>query len=149
MPSNAMKLGQFIEQLEALRADHGEIDVVLALPGAGALVAIDGRNVNVGVEAQGQKLPHPVVLVGLWRDQAGRLTNLPGQKYEFTADDSEWNYNRQEAPEDTDLIVHKRYGGRDKGYRLGEKWFVFEGADERPERPIEIIPAGVLGWKLP
>lgn len=151
MPSNAYSLSQHIAHCQQLFAEHGDRDMILAIPGAKALIAIDGRNVSVGIEALGQKLPAPVVIVGQHQDAAGRMTSLPGNEYQVTADSGEWNHNRNEAPEGVDLDVWKRgkKGALDKGWREGDRWFVFEGAAERPRRPIEIVPDGILGWKLP
>ena len=42
-------------------------------------------------------------------------------------------------------MVWKRYQGEDRGYRDGTKWFVYEGG----EKPVEIVPQGILGWRLP
>lgn len=149
MPSNAMKISQLIQQLEGMRGFHGDLDCVLASAADGAIIAIDGRNVNVTGELLGQRLPQPVLIIGLYSDEAGRIRNMAGFKYETSADSGEWNYDRTQAPEDIDLIVWKRRGGADRGYREGERWYVFEGADERPRRPIEIVPDGILGWKRP
>jgi hypothetical protein len=56
-----------------------------------------------------------------------------------------FNYDRDAAPADkTPLIVWKRYQGEDRGFRDGERWFVYEGG----EQPIEIVAAGILGWRL-
>lgn len=147
MPSNAQKISQLIHQLEGLRAFHGDLDVVFAVPVDNTLIAVDGRNVNVAGEVLGQTLPQPVLVIGLWQDEAGRLRNSPGQRYVATADVGPWNYDRSTAPEGQDLKVWKRYGGEDIGRRDGEKWFVREGAEAWPPRPIEIIPAGILGWR--
>jgi hypothetical protein len=147
MPSNAMKLSQLEAHLAQLRAEHGDLDVVFASPRDGALIAVDGRNINVTAQALGKTLPAPAVTIGLWLDPAGRLTNMPGAAYQATADDGGWSYDRAAAPEGVDLRVWKRYGGEDVGRREGDKWFVREGAAEWPRRPVEIIPAGVLGWR--
>lgn len=147
MPSNALKLSQLEAFLAELRATHGDLDVVLASPRDGALIAIDGRNINVAAQALGQTLPQPVAVVGMWLDPAGRLTNMPGAAYQRTGGDEGWNYDRAAAPEGADVTVWKRYGGQDVGRRVGEKWFVREGAAEWPRRPVEIVPAGILGWK--
>ena len=147
MPSNAMKISQLIHTLEAMRGFHGDLDVVMPIPVDNVIVAIDGRNVSVQGELLGQQLPQPVLVIGMWVDEQGRLRNMPGAKYEATADDGQWNYNRNEAPEGKDLKVWKRYGGEDIGKRVGDKWFVLEGAAEWPARPIEIVPAGILGWR--
>lgn len=143
MPSNAMKASQFVAQLQAEIATHGDLDMVFAIPGA--LVAIDGRNVNVTNEVQGQKLGTPAIVIGQYRDERGRLTNMPGQRYEVTADDAEWNYNRSEMRDNEVVTVWKRQGGQDRGYRNGEQYFVWEGRESG--RPVEIVPAGILGWK--
>lgn len=149
MPSNALKISQLIEHLTGVAALHGDLDVVMAVPVDNVLVAIDGRNVNVAAEVLGLTLPTPALVIGMWRDEQGRLRNSPGAQYVATADASEWTYVRALAPESVDLDVWKRYGGRDVGKRVGDRWFVREGAAEWPARPIEIIPAGILGWKLP
>lgn len=149
MPSNAMKLSQFIEHLQGELGTHGDIDVIMAFTADDLLIAIDGRNVNVVGELLGQKLPQPALVMGVYRDEQGRIRNMPGQKYEATAEDGEWTYNRHLAPEGEDLIVWKRQGGQDIGRREGDRWFVREGAEAWPPRPIEIIPAGILAWKLP
>lgn len=147
MPSNAMKISQLIHALEGLRGFHGDLDCIFAVPGDGALIAIDGRNVNVSGELLGQKLPQPALVIGVYADEAGRIRNMPGYKYEATADAGEWTYDRALAPEGVDLAVWKRRGGQDIGRRQGEQWFVREGASEWPARPVEIIPAGIMGWK--
>ena len=144
MPSNAMKISHLIQALEGLRGFHGDLDVVLALPGDSACVAIDGRNINVAVDLPWQKLPAPCLVIGMWQDQAGRLTNMPGAKYEATADAGDWNYSRADAPEGETLDVWKRYGGQGVGRREGDRWFVDEG-DRRGM--TEIVAAGILGWK--
>ena len=149
MPSNALKIGQLIEQLEAMRGFHGDLDVIFAVPVDNTLIAIDGRNVNVAGEVLGQRLPQPALVIGLWRDEQGRLRNSPGQRYEATQDASIWNYSRGSAPEHQDVIVWKRYGGQDLGKRIGDQWFVREGATDWPARPVEIVPAGILAWRLP
>ncbi len=147
MPSNAMKMSQLIEQLQRMREQHGDLDCLFAIPGDATLIAIDGRNVAVAGELLGQKLPQPALVLGLTRDEAGRLRNHPGQRYAATADASEWTYDRALAPEGEDLAVWKRLGGRDIGRREGERWFVREGAEAWPRRPIEIIPDGILAWR--
>ena len=147
MPSNAHKISQLIHQLEGLRAFHGDLDAIFAVPVDGTLIAVDARNVNVAGEVLGQQLPQPALVIGLWRDEGGRLRNSPGAVYQATADDGPWNYNRADAPEGQDLKVWRRYGGEDIGRRVGDKWFVREGADAWPPRPIEIIPDGILGWR--
>ena len=149
MPSNALKIGQLIEQLEAMRSFHGDLDVIFAVPVDNALIAVDGRNVNVAGEVLGRTLPQPVLVIGLWRDEQGRLRNTPGSVYEATQDASIWTYDRGSAPQNQDLIVWKRYGGQDIGKRIGDKWYVREGAEGWPVRPVEIIPAGILAWRLP
>jgi len=148
MPSNAMKISQFIAHLQDELATHGDVDCIFAVPVDNTLIAIDGRNVNVAGELLGQRLPQPALVIGLWRDEQGRLRNSPGARYEASADASDWTYDRSRAPEGVDLDVWKRYGGQDIGRREGDRWYVREGNDEWPARPIEIIPAGVLGWKL-
>lgn len=147
MPSNAMKISQIIHLLEAMRGFHGDLDCIMAVPVDNTLIALDGRNVSVAGEVLGQTLPQPVLVFGLWRDDVGRLRNSPGDKYQATADASEWTYNRHAAPEGEDVAVWKRDGGQDIGRRDGDKWYVREGAAAWPARPIEIIPAGILAWK--
>lgn len=143
MPSNAMKVSQFIAELQKLHDQHGDLDMVFAIPGA--IVAIDGRNVNVANEVQDQRLATPAVVIGQYRDERGRLTNMPGQRYEATDDGGPWNYDRAAAPEDVTLRVWKRQGGEGVGLRVGARWFVIE---DRP-RPIEVPPAAILAWALP
>ena len=70
---------------------------------------------------------------------------MPGQRYEVTADSGEWNYDRSEMPDNEVVTVWKRQGGQDRGYRNGEQYFVWEGREGG--RPVEIVPAGILGWK--
>lgn len=144
MPSNAMKISHVIQALEGMRAFHGDLDVVMVLDGK--LIALDERNINVAGEVGEQTLPQPVLVFGLARDEAGRMRNNPGAVYVATADGGEWNYDRSAAPNGVDVRVWKRHGGEDIGKREGEQWFVREGAEEWPARPVEIIPAGVLGW---
>lgn len=148
MPSNAMKISQFIAQLQRELETHGDLDVIMPVLTDNILVAIDGRNVNVAGELLGQRLARPALVIGLWRDEQGRLKNSPGSAYQASADDGEWTYDRSTAPEGEDLRVWKRYGGEDIGRRDGEKWFVREGAETWPPRPVEIVPAGILGWRL-
>lgn len=145
MPSNAMKISHLIQQLEGLRGFHGDLDVIFA--SEGAIVAVDGRNVNVAGELLGQTLPQPALVIGLWRDEQGRLRNSPGAAYVATADDGLWNYQRDTMPEGEDVRVWKRYGGEDIGKRVGSKFYVREGADQWQTRPIEILAAGILGWR--
>lgn len=147
MPSNALKISQLIQLLEGMRGFHGDLDVVFASVTDSALIAVDERNINVEGEALGLKLPEPVLIIGLQRDEAGRLRNMPGERFVASADASEWTYDRNAAPEGAELTVWKRRGGQDIGRRVGEKWFVREGAAEWPVRPVEIIPAGILAWK--
>lgn len=149
MPSNAYSLSQHIALCQKLLDEHGDLDCVFVSPQLGAVVALDGRNVNVAGEALGQKFVEPVALFGAWRDQAGRITNMPGAAYQTTAVEGEWRRDFENAPEDADVVVWKRYGGQDMGYRIGDAWFVFEGAAERPARPIQIAPGGLLRWKAP
>lgn len=146
MPSNTMKITQFIEQLQAMLTTHGDLDVVLSVSELGAVIAVDGRNVNVARELPHTKLPVPALVIGIWQDEVGRLTSSPGQEYQYTAGtlDEEWNYSRDDAPLDTTLEVWKRYLGRDKGLRTSEGWFVYEGG----ANPIQIVPQGVLAWRV-
>lgn len=144
MPSNAMKLSQMIACLETLREQHGDLDCVLALSGAGAVVAIDGRNINVARELPWQVLPQPCAVFGLWQDAQGRLNLAPGQAYQASAEGGEWSYQRDLAPAGKPLVVWKRYGGRDRGVVDEQRrWFVMEGG----EKPIRIVDEGVLAWK--
>ena len=145
MPSNAMKISHVIQAFQGLRGFHGDLDVVMAVDGR--LIALDERNINVAGEVGEQPLAQPVLVLGLSRDDAGRMKNNPGAVYVATADAGDWNYNRSAAPEGEDVRVWKRHGGQDIGRREGDKWFVREGAAEWPPRPVEIIPAGILGWK--
>lgn len=151
MPSNAYKISQHIAHCQAFLDAHGDLDVVLVIPGANAVIAIDGRNVNVGVQALGQRMAAPALIIGQHQDAAGRTTNLPGNVYQATASDDGWNHNRAEAPEGAVLDVWRRgkKGTRDKGWREGEAWFVFDGAADRPAKPVQIVPDAILGWKLP
>jgi hypothetical protein len=146
MPSNALKISQLIAQLSELKETHGDLDCVLALPKAAEAVAIDGRNVGVAVSFPWGRLPSPVVAIGIWVDQFANQTNMPGQRYAVTPEGEQpFNYDRDAAPSDkTPLIVWKRYQGEDRGFRDGEKWFVYEGGVQ----PIEIVAAGILGWRL-
>lgn len=143
MPSNAMKVSQFIAELQKLHDQHGDVDMVLAIPDA--IVAIDGRNVNVTNEVQSQKLATPAIVIGQYRDERGRLTNMPGQRYEATNDGGPWNYDRAAAPQGVTLRVWRRQGGEGVGLRVEDRWYVIEG---RP-RPIEVPPASILAWALP
>lgn len=147
MPSNAMKISQFIEQLRCLQDMHGDLDVVLSVSELGAAVAVDGRNVNVARELPSGALPTPALVIGLWQNERGQLTSSPGQAYQVSPDgDAIWNHNRDEAPVEAQLVVWKRYLGQDRGYRdTHGRWFVYEGG----EKAIEIAPAGILGWRLP
>ena len=149
MPSNAMKLSQHIAECQRTMEAHGDVDCVLVT--RDAIIALDGRNMNVVGEVLGHRLPQPVLSFGMWRDAEGRVQNNPGALYQATADDGGWNYVREDAPEDVDLAVWRRgagrHGGRDVGWRVGAKWYVLEGASERPARPIEIVPEAILAWR--
>lgn len=147
MPSNALTVSQLIADLQTVLEQHGDLDCVLPVPVDNAIVAIDGRNINVAADLLGRSLPQPVLAFGMWRDEAGRLRNTPGAKYETTGDDDGWFKDRAAMPEGQDVTVWKRYGGQDIGRRVGEKYYVREGAAEWPVRPVEIIPAGILRWR--
>lgn len=147
MPSNSMKISQLIHHLEGQRAFHGDLDVAMVSLADQKLIALDGKNLLVTGEVFDMKLAQPVLVIGLLTDEAGRIRNAPGQTFQATADDGEWTYDRNAAPEGVDIAVWKRFGGEDIGRREGEKWYVREGAAEWPPRPIEIVPAGILGWK--
>lgn len=149
MPSNALKISQLVEMLNELMSLHGDIDCVMPVFYDSAVIALDTRNLNVSGELLGRSLPTPVLVFGMVRDEQGRVRNMPGTAYEATADDGYWSYRRDDALEDTDLVVWKRHGGQDIGKRVGDRWFVREGAAEWPARPIEIIPAGIMAWRLP
>ena len=146
MPSNAMKTSQLAARLAELAAEHDDLDCVFV---SGGIIAIDGRNITVTTEIGGQKLPRPVVAIGVTTDERGRHRSTPGEVYQKTVTPDEWNYNRSEAPENTPLIVWKRKAvkgeARDRGYRQGEQWFVYEGG----ERAWVIVSDGILGWRLP
>ena len=148
MPSNAMKISQLEEKLAAMRETHGDLDVVLCVSELGTPVSVDGRNVNVAIELpSGQRLPRPALVFGLWQDEQGRLKSSPGQAYQFTAEgDDTFTYDRHAAPANVELQVWKRYLGLDRGYRDEEgRWFVYEGG----AKPIQIVPEGILGWRIP
>jgi hypothetical protein len=147
MPSNALKISYLIHVLEGLRSFHGDLDCVFAVPVEGRLIAIDTRNINVMGEVLGKKLAEPALVVGLWADDAGRIRTSPGEVYQATNDGGEWNYNRASMPEGEDVRVWKRKGGPDIGKRVGEAYFVREGAEAWPPRPVQIIADGILGWK--
>lgn len=146
MPSNALKISQLIHALEGLRAFHGDLDCVVAVPVENRLIALDTRNVNVMGDVLGRKLSHPALVIGLWADDHGRIKTSPGEVYQATTDAGDWNYDRTSMPEDTDVRVWKRKGGPDIGKRVGEAYFVREGADAWPPRPVQIVPDGILGW---
>jgi len=146
MPSNALKISQLIHALEGLRAFHGDLDCVFAVPVENRLIALDTRNVNVMGDVLGRKLSHPALVIGLWADDHGRIKTSPGEVYQATTDAGDWNYDRTSMPEDTDVRVWKRKGGPDIGKRVGEAYFVREGADAWPPRPVQIVPDGILGW---
>lgn len=146
MPSNAMKASQLAARLQEEIATHGDLDCVFA---AGGVIAIDGRNVTVTTEIGQQKLPRPVIAIGVTTDERGRRRASPGEVYVKTLTADEWNYDRAAAPADeTPLIVWKRKptGGSpyDTGFRRGDDWFVYEGG----ERAWQIVPDGVLAWRL-
>lgn len=145
MPSNALKISQLIEQLTELQAQHGDLDCVLGLPAQSQTVAIDGRNVGIALELPWQRLPAPALVFGMWQNADGALTNSPGQVYQSDHAPGEWNYTRDVAPRDVELVVWKRYGGQDCGYRTEDgRWFVYE----RGDKPVEIASQGVLAWRV-
>ncbi len=147
MPSNTMKISQLIAHLQTELATHGDLDCILQVSELKASVAIDGRNINAAIDLPtGRKLPAPALVFGIWQASPGVLTNSPGQEYQVTDDGrGDWNHDRNAAPADkTPLIVWKRYLGQDRGYREGDKWFVYEHGP----KPTEIIPDGILGWRL-
>lgn len=158
MPSNAMSISQHIALMQTIMEQHGDLDVVLAFSVDAKLVALDGRNTNVAIEFPWQKLSEPVVVLGMWQNEVGGLTSSPGQIYQATHTPDEWNNSRDAAPfappaignetyQPILLDVWKRYGGQDVGYRdANGRWFVWED-DSRPHY-VEIVPAGVLRWKM-
>ncbi len=146
MPSNAMTARQLAEQLNEIADAHGDVPVIFATEGR--LIAIDGRNVNVMTEVIGQRLQSPALVIGLQRDDQSRVRNSPGAVFQANAGGDGWSTNRSEAPEGEDLDVWKREGGFDIGRREGEAWFVREGAEEWPRRPIQIVTRGILAWRL-
>lgn len=146
MPSNSMKASQLAARLSELAAAHDDLDCVFV---SGGVIAIDGANVTVATEIAGQKLPRPVIAIGVTTDAQGRRRSSSGDPYQKTITSGDaWNYDRSAAPEDTPLLVWKRKAvkgeARDKGFRRGEQWFVYEGGD----RPWAIVPDGVLAWRL-
>ena len=145
MPSNSMKISQFITLLQEIQRTHDDLDVVLSVTELGGVVAVDGRNVNVAMDLPNGKLAQPALVLGMWQNEIGQLTSSPGQLYQHTADGrDDWNYNRDEAPLDTPLTVWKRYMGQDTGVRTSDGWFVHEGG----AKLVQIIPAGILAWRL-
>lgn len=144
MPSNTMKISQLIRHLQSEQEAHGDIDCVLQVSELGAAVAIDGRNINVAIDLPGGKLSAPALVFGMWLNETGGLTNSPGQQYQVTEDGlSDWNHSRDEAPDLIEVRVWKRYLGEDRGYRSAADWFVYEGGD----KPVQIVPQGILGWR--
>ena len=154
MPSNAMKISQLVAHLQALQTQHGDLDCTLGLAADSTLAAIDMRLIGVAIELPWQRLAHPVVVFGMWTDNAGRLTNKAGAAYVAEhAAGTDWNYSRDAAPFHADgqepvmLEVWRRdlKHARDRGYRdAAGCWYVFEGG----RRPLEIVPAGVLAWRV-
>lgn len=142
MPSNAMKMSQLVARLQKEIDTHGDLDVVMCA--GGAVVAIDGRNVNVAMELPTGKLPRPALVMGLWQNERGALQNMPGQVYQHTPDADDWNYDRAQAPDGAALFVWKRYGGEDAGRTENGKWYVSEGGPSM----IEIVPEGILAWRV-
>lgn len=144
MPSNAMKSSQLRALLEQYEQEHGDLDVVLALPGDGVIVAVDGRNVNVSVQFGLQTLAEPVLAFGQWRAQTGAITNSPGSKYETDAVPGDWRSDLSAAPADVVVDIWRRGSKADTGYRdAAGKWFAFEGGT----RAWELAPGAVLQWK--
>ncbi len=149
MPSNTMKISQLVRFLQDQQAAHGDVDCVLQVSELGAAVALDGSNINMLVELPQGKLPAPALVFGI-AVLAGVQRNEPGQAYQVTASgETDWNRDRDAAPADkTPLRVWKRFAtnglNEDRGYREGDAWFVYE----QSEKPIQIVPAGILGWRV-
>lgn len=145
MPSNAMSSSQLRAKLEALEAEHGDLDVVLSLPGDGALIAIDGRNVNVGITFGLLTLPAPVIAFGQVRARSGAPTNVPGERYAVDAVPGEWSNDLAAAPVGRTLDIWRRgKKGLDTGYKdEAGKWYAYEGGD----RAWELVDGAVMRWK--
>lgn len=144
MPSNSMKISQFITQLEAMKVAHGDIDVVLPVHELSEIVAIDGRNVVVSTRAPWKSVPRPCVMIGLWLDAQGALQPAPGAAYVTTPEIDGWTYDRTTAPVDVPLNLHRRYVGDCEGYKTGDdRWFVKDAEG----RMVECVPDGILAWQ--
>ena len=145
MPSNAMKISQLVSFLQNELAAHGDIDCVLQVSEMGATCAVDGTNVNTAIQTVSGRMPAPALVFGISRDESGALSNTPGPQYLATADGlSDWNHDRDAAPEDTDVAVWRRFKGADVGRRVGTQWFVYDDGASL----IECVPQGILGWRL-
>lgn len=149
MPSNTMKISQLVRFLQAQQEAHGDLDCVLQVSELGATVALDGTNINALIDVPQGKLPQPALVFGI-AVIAGAQRNEPGQAYQVTASgDTDWNHDRDAAPSDkTPLRVWKRFAtnglNEDRSYRDGDAWFVYE----QGQKPIQIVPAGILGWRI-
>ena len=115
MPSNALKISQMVDRLTELMSLHGDIDCVVPSFYDSAVIALDTRNLNVTGELLGRTLPTPVLVFGMVRDEQGRPRNMPGTKYEATADDGLWCFRRDHVLEVPGLVVWRRCGGQDLG----------------------------------
>lgn len=147
MPSNAMKASQLAARFAELAAEHDDLDCVFV---SGGIIAIDGRNITVTTEIGGQKLPRPVIAIGVTVDERGRRRSSPGEIYQKTITPGDpWNYDKSAAPEDAPLTIWKRKptngSAIDRGYRQGERWFAYE----QGARAWGIVPDGIIGWRLP
>lgn len=147
MPSNALKISQLVERLNDIKAVHGDLDVVLALPRAAELLAVDGENMGVAVSFPWGRVPGPVLAFGVWSDPNEKAAlALPGKPYQYTETIEGFTFDRHSAPAGVELILWTRNSSELLGKREGEdRWFV---ADEAG-RWIEYVPRGVLGWRLP
>lgn len=142
MPSNAMKISQLVAMLEGMADTHGDLDVILGLPG-NPPVAVDGRNVTVQGDLPLQRLPAPCVVIGMWQNERGVLQNMVGQKYEVNGVEDGWFAAHGDAPEMTPLRVWTRYEGEKTGYVREGRWWLWDGN----ARPVEYPRAGILRWR--
>lgn len=147
MPSNALKISQLMERLANIQAVHGDLDVVLALPRAAEVIAVDGSNLGVATNFPWGRLRGPVLAFGVWSDpQTAEAQIAAGKPYMYTHTASDFTFDRHSAPAGRDVIAWTRNSGEQKAVREeDDMWFVF---DEKGRR-VQFVSQGVLGWRLP
>ncbi len=133
MPSNAVKISQLVLLLEAIKDQHGDLDVVVPSQSAGVVYAVQPMSVEPQASLTWRSFIRPVLAI------------QPTDTYEATPESAGngWSYDLGLAPEGVTVQIMKRRGGEDTGQRQGDMWSAFEGG----ARAWELAPGGVLAWR--